>query len=62
MKLVHTFTPDEQRVVTAAQQKFRQVIEVIADLYQLKGNIALAPDLAGLVETGNNVQGSEGDK
>lgn len=62
MKLVHTFTPDEQRVVTAAQSKLQQAIEVIAALHQLQGCLALAPDLSGLVAPGDSGANAEGEK
>ena len=50
MELLYQFTPDEKRVIMAAFNKYMQVVQVIAELHQIQGSIAVAPDLSGFVK------------
>lgn len=52
MTMIHEFTPDEKRLVLAAQQRLNQTLAFIAELHSLSGNLSISPDGNGFVETG----------
>jgi len=49
MRILHTFTADERRVVIAANERYTQVLRVIAELHNLQGEAAVAQDLSGFM-------------
>lgn len=49
MNYLYKFTPDEQRVIIAAQQRLEITVSAIAELHHIKGNLIMAPDYSGLL-------------
>ncbi len=50
MSLLYEFTPDERRVITAAYERYLHVVQVIADLHGLEGQLSIAPDRRGFID------------
>jgi flagellar biosynthesis/type III secretory pathway M-ring protein FliF/YscJ len=50
MKTVYTFTENERAYVQAAQAELLRRMRAVAEINEVRGNIAMAPDGSGFVE------------